>query len=213
MPNDIPDWASTVYQLDQALTGSPMAYANGTTSVTFTVPTGIHLLSITLPAQGNVGLLQVKGVTTGARYLSIDPQLENFATTYYCFIPYLVDSQVTVTITASGTGSAYVNGVSAPIAVADLPQNAAAWQAPTYPANPISFDNPGPGNTFTILNPPGDGFQLWLHSMWWVWSVASTTTVGDFQDTAGLVIGWDSPITAGTPRYMDHKGAKLNNNA
>lgn len=213
MTNDLPDWSNTVYQLDQALTGSPISYVNGTTSVTFTVPTGIHLLSITLPTQGNVSGLNVTGVTTGARYLSIDPQLENFQTTYYVFIPYLVDSQVTVSIMATGTGSAYVNGVSAPIAVASLPQNAAPWQAPTFPANPITFDNPGPGNSFVILNPPGAGLQLWLHSMWWTWTVTAATMIGHFGDTAGLITGWDEAISAGAPRYMDHKGAKLNNNA
>lgn len=213
MTNDLPDWSNTVYQLDTNLPGSPISYVNGSTSVTFAVPTGVHLLSITLPDNGNVTLLTVAGVTTSARYLSINPQLENTTTTYYVFIPYLVDSQVTVTVAATGTGKAYVNGVSAPIAVASLPQNAAPWQAPTYPANPISFDNPGVGNSFTILNPPGPGFQLWLHSMWWTWTVASTTTVGHFGDSDGLIIGYDSPITAGQPRYMDHKGAKLNDDA
>lgn len=213
MTNDLPDWSNTVYQLDTNLAGSPISYVNGSTSATFTVPTGVHLLSITLPNNGNVTGLTVSGVTTGARYLSVDPQLQSFQTTYYCFVPYLVDSQVTVTIAASGTGKAYVNGVSAPIAVAALPQNAAPWQAPTFPANPLSFDNPGVGNSAVILNPPGAGLQLYIHSMWWMWTVASATTVGHFGDSAGLIMGWDSPLSLGVPRYMDHKGAKINDNA
>lgn len=213
MPNDIPDWSNTVYQLDTNLAGSPLAYINGTVSHTFSVPTGVHLLSITLPNNGNVTLLTVAGGTTSARYLSINPQLASTTTTYYVFIPYLVDPTVTVSITATGTGSAYVNGVSAPIAVAELAQNPAPWQAPTYPANPITFDNPGAGNSFTILNAPGVGFQLYLHSMWWTWTATAAAMIGHFGDSAGLIIGWDEAISAGAPRYMDHKGAKLNDNA
>lgn len=213
MPNDTPDWSTTVYQLDTNLSGSPVAYVTGTVTHTFTVPTGIHLLSITLPNNGNVTQLSVTGGTTSARYLSIVPQLASTTTTYYVFVPYLVDPTVVVSITATGTGSAYVNGVSAPIAVAELPQNPAPWQAPTYPANPISFDNPGVGASATILNAPGSAFQLYLHSMWWTWTVASPTTVGHFGDSGGLIIGYDSPLTLGVPRYMDHKGAKLNNDA
>lgn len=213
MPNDIPDWSTTVYQLDTNLSGSPMSYVSGTVSHTFTVPTGVHLLSITLPVNGNVTLLQVTGATTSARYLSINPQLASTTTTYYVFVPYLVDPTVAVSITATGTGTAFVNGVSAPIAVAELAQNPAPWQAPTYPANPISFDNPGAGNSFTILNAPGVGFQLYLHSMWWMWTVSAATMTGHFGDSDGLIIGWDAAITLGIPRNFDHKGAKLNDNA
>jgi hypothetical protein len=211
--NDLPDWSNTVYQLDQNLPGSPISYVNGSVTTTFTVPTGIHLLSITLPDPGNVTFLLVSGNSTNAKYLEVNPQLSSFATTYYVFIPYLVDPEVKVQINATGTGSAYVNGVSAPIAVADLPQNPAPWQAPTYPANPISFDNPGSGLSAAILNAPGVGVQLWLHSMWWMWTVSSATTIGHFGDTDGLVIGYDAAITLGIPRFMDHGGAKLNDNA
>ena len=213
MSNDLPDWASTVYQLDTNLTGSPMSYVNGSVTVTFTVPTGVHLLSITLPDPGNVTFLLVSGNTTNARYLQVNPQLESFATTYYVFIPYLVDAQVKIQINATGTGQAFVNGVSAPIAVADLPQNPAAWQAPTYPANPINFPNPGAGNAVTILNAPGVGVQLWLHSMWWAWTVTALTCTGTFGDSAGLVVANDVAVTAGIPRFMDFKGAKINDNA
>jgi hypothetical protein len=211
--NDVPDWSSTVYQLDTNLAGSPVAYVSGTVAATFTVPTGVHLLSITLPDNGNVTGLQVTGGSTSARYLSINPQLASTTTTYYVFVPYLVDPTVIVSITATGAGSAYVNGVSAPIAVAELAQNPAPWQAPTYPANPIDFDNPGAGASAVILDAPGAGFQLYLHAMWWMWSAASTTMTGHFGDSGGLVIGWDAALTLGTPRYMDHGGAKLNDNA
>lgn len=213
MSNDLPDWSNTVYQLDTNLTGSPINYVNGTQTVTFTVPTGVHLLSITLPTPGDVTFLLVSGNTTNARYLQVNPQLSSFATTYYVFIPYLVDQQVKVQVNATGSGQAFVNGVSAPLAVADLPQNPAPWQAPTFPSNPISFANPGPGGTAVVLTAPGVGVQLWLHSMWWAWTVASLTMTGTWGDSAGLVVGNDVAVTAGTPRYMDFKGAKINENA
>ena len=213
MSNDLPDWSNTVYQLDTALTGSPVNYVNGSVTDTFTIPTGVHLLSITLPNPGNVTLLLVSGNSTNARYLQVNPQLSNFQSTYYVFIPYLVDSQVKVQINATGTGQAFVNGVSAPLAVADLPQNQAPWQAPTYPANSFTFPNPGPGLAATILTAPGIGVQLWLHSMWWAWTVAAATMTGTFGDSAGLTVSNDIAIGAGVPRYMDFKGAKINDNA
>lgn len=209
MSNDIPDWSNSVYQPDVPVSPSTIAYVNGSVSVTVTIPNGVHILSIVLPGFPNVGLLTVQGVQSGAHYLSEAPQFSIYTDQYYCFVPQLVDTQVTVTINAGAAGTAYLSGILAPIAVAAMPQNPAPWQAPNRPPLGFSFSNPGAGNAVTILAAPINAQSIWLHSMSWIWTVAGATGGGNFQDTSGQIALKDVPVVAGQARFQDFKGAKM----
>lgn len=211
--NDLPDWSNTTFQLDIPLPGSPISYINGTKSVTFTVPTGVHLLSVVLPTPGDVDFINVKGSTTQARYMQGNPSSENYTDVYYAFIPYTVDASVVVNIVAHTAGTAYVSGVTAPLAVAALPQNPAAWQGPNQRPTGVSFGNPGASAAATILPVRTDGLSYWLHSFEWIWNSTPANCYGQFQSTAGTVIGYDAAVGAGTPRYMNFGGATLEQNA
>lgn len=210
MANDIPDWSNTVFQLDQVLAGSPIAYINGTVTVNFAIPTGVHLLSIVLPNTANVSFLQVAGHTTGVGYFHIDPQLANTTPVYYVFIPYTVDASVDIQITASGTGNAYVSGVTAPLAVAELVQNPAPWQAPNQTAKTISFGNPGSGASQTVIPAPTGGQQIYLHTLSYKWSAINANVFGVWQDGTGMTVHQDTAQADVSTVYQDFKGCKLN---
>jgi hypothetical protein len=207
--NDLPDWARVIARPDTILAGSPMAYGVGSTSVTVAMPTAVHTLSIVLPDFPNVSEITVVGQITSTNYYTDYPQLNIFQKQYYVLIPEGADTSVTVTITAGVAGHAYLTGVSDTVAVASLPQNPAPWQAPNTPSQYFSFGNPGPNASATIIAAQTNARSIWLHSMWWVWSVTAATVVGTFQDNVSVISGADSAITAGIPRYMDHKGCKL----
>lgn len=209
MANDLPDWASTVYQPDVAITGSPISYIAGFTTKTLAVPSGVHILNVVLPGFPNISLITVAGATSGVTYLAETPNENIFQKQYFVLIPQLVDTSVVVDITAGAPGTAYVSGMLAPLAVAQLAQNPAPWQAPNRPPLGFSFANPGAGNSVVILGAPINSMSIWLHSMSWTWTVAGATGGGNFQDSNGVIALKDVPITAGQARYQDFKGAKL----
>lgn len=209
MTNDLPDWASVVARPDTILPGSPVLYNTGSTSTDFTMPTGVHILSIVLQDYPDVTELSVVGVETGVPYLDVNPSTATYQHQYYVLIPAGADTKVQVTTVASVPGNMWVTGVSDTVAVAVLPQNPGPWQAPTSPSAGLSFGNPGPGASVTLIPAPTGNRSIWLHSMWWLWSAASANIVGAFQDTGSVIVGEDIAVTAGIPRYMDHKGLRL----
>ncbi len=209
MANDLPDWASTVYQPDVPLAGSPMAFIAGFTTQNFAVPNGVHIINIVLPTFFNVSALTVAGVTSGNTYLQEKPNQDIFRHDYWVIIPGSVDTTVTIDITSGSPGTAYVSGVLAPIAVAALPQNPAPWQAPNTKPSGFTFANPGAGNTVVIVAAPPSGESLWLHDLSFFWSVAMPTANGHFQDGAGQIVMEDAPLTVGGHRYMHYGGVKL----
>jgi hypothetical protein len=210
MANDVPDWSSTTVQLDVPLTGSPIAYTNGTVTKTFTIPTGVHMISIVVPKPGDISFMNVLGSSTNARYLQANPSIGNTVSTYYATIPYTVDGQVTINIVANTNGNAYVSGVTAPLAIASLPQNPAPWQAPNQKPIGVNFGNPGQNAASVILPARTDGLTYWLHTFEWIWTSVAANVFGQWQMTDGTVIGYEANIAAGTPRYIDFKGAALN---
>lgn len=207
--NDLPDWAQVVAQPDTILPGSPTLYNSGSTSSTWGLPTGVHMLSIVLQDYPDVTSLTVVGETTGVPYLDINPSTQTYQHNFYALIPGGAETEVTITTVASAAGRMWVTGISSPLAVATLPQNPAPWQAPTGPGAFMSFGNPGSGNSATIIAAPTGNRSIWLHSMWWSWSVASSTVIGTFQDGDGVDVGADIAVTAGIPRYADFKGQRL----
>jgi len=207
--NDLPDWAQVVSQPDTVLVGSPAFYTPPSYSATFDMPTGTHVLSIAIQDYTDVTSLEVNGLVTGIVYLRINPSQQTYQNQYLVTIPSGTETQVGITVESSVEGSMWVTGISDTVAVAVLPQNPAPWQGPTGPSAFFSFQNPGPGASAQIIASPGLTKSLWLHSMWWLWSVASTNVVGTFQDGISVVTGADMAVTAGVPRYMDHKGQRL----
>lgn len=207
--NDLPDYAQVTAQPDTIMPGSPVLYGVGSTSTTWTLPTGVHMLSIVIEDYPDVSGLTVQGNDTNVVFLNINPSTQTYQQQFYALIPAGAETSVTVTTVASVAGRMWVTGISDTVAVAMLPQNPAPWQAPTGPATFMSFENPGAGASATIIAAPGSTQSIYLHSMWWLWSVASTSVVGTFQDGDGVDVGADMAVTAGVPRYADFKGQRL----
>lgn len=209
MTNDLPDWASTVYQPDVPIAGSPVSYINGFTTKTLAIPNGVHILNIVLPGFPNISLITVTGATSGTQYLAETPNENIYQKQYFALIPQLVDTSVTVDITAGATGTAYFSGILAPIAVASLPQNPAPWQAPNRPPVAFTFANPGQNLTATLISAPINAMSIWLHGMTWIWSAGAAALHGNFQDSGGNRACYDIATAGGIPRFMDFGGAKL----
>jgi len=207
--NDLPDWATVIARPDTILTGSPMAYVSGSTSGTFAMPTGVHLLSIVLPGFANITNILVTGTSTGVRYFEESPNENIYQAQYYVLIPAGADTSVTVTISAGAPGNAYLTGVSDTVAVAALPQNPAPWEAPNRPPVKVVFANPGSGATVTIIPAQPNSQSIWLHSFEWTWTAVAANVFGNWQDSTPVVIGSDTAAVTASPRFMDWKGAKL----
>lgn len=210
--NDLPDWATVTASPDVPLTGSPMAYINGFTSVTFAIPTGVHLLSIVLPGYLNISEIDVVGITTGVTYFTETPLRNAYQHQYYVLIPSGADSSVSVRITASAAGTAYITGVTDTVAVAALPQNPAPWQAANVRPLSLSFANPGLSGVVAILGGQGGNRSIWLHSMTFLWDVASLSMGGQFTDTSGVQFLATEAVTAGAVTHVEFHGAKLDPN-
>lgn len=209
MANDLPDWSSTVYQPDVPITGSPITYIAGFTTVTLAVPSGVHILNVVLPGFPNISLITVTGASSGVTYLAEVPNENIFQKQYFVLIPQLVDTSVVVDITAGAGGTAYVSGMLAPVAVAALPQNPAPWQAPNRPPVAFTFANPGQNLTATIISAPINSMSIWLHGMTWTWSAAAAALHGNFQDSSGLRACYDVAAAQGAGRFQDFGGSKL----
>lgn len=209
MTNDLPDWAQVIARPDTILAGSPMAYVSGSTTETFAVPTGVHLLSIVLPGFPNITEIIVNGATTGTRYFDETPNQSIYQAQYYVLIPAGADTSVSITINAGASGNAYITGVSDTVAVAALPQNPTPWQAPNRPPLKVVFSNPGQNNTAVVIPEQINAKSIWLHTFYWEWTAVSATLFGNWQDATPVVIGSDTVAVSAAARYMDWKGAKL----
>jgi len=211
--NDLPDWAQVVSQPDTPLTGSPVLYSAGPFSQVFTLPNGVHLLSIVIPDYLDVTSLSVVGEVTGVSYLSINPSTSVYQHQYYVEISAAVEGQVQIATTASVAGNMWITGVSYPAAVASLAQGPAPWQAPTSPSMAVFFGNPGPSTTHTVIPAPGTGKSIYLHAFMWEWDTASTTVTGVFQDTTGVGVASTAATVAGYQYGGDFRGVKLTTSA
>lgn len=200
-------------QPDTTLTGSPMACVNGFNQTVFTIPTGVHLISIVTPQNTAISLLQVFGNATGATYLTAFPVNDQYQMQYYVLIPEGADTKINVDVTALAPCTVYVTGVTAPVAVGMIRQNPAPWEAPNRPPLTLSFANPGIGNTVSILTGPGNFESIWLHSMTYIWDVASPSMGGQWEDTNGTQLAATVAVAAGIPHFFDFKGAHLKPNA
>ena len=209
MPNDQEDWTSVFARPQTQLVGSPATYAAGDTSKTFTLAPDTSVVCVLVPNFQFVIELQIKGVTSGFTYVKEFPDLTSYHPYYTAVINSAVDSQVIVEINTSNTVTAYVSSIPDPVATLMLPNQQAPWQAPNQPPITIDFDNPGAGNRAIIIASPANSESIYLHGMQWVWTAAAATANGQWTDGGGGVHGADSPITAGIPRFMDWKGAKL----
>lgn len=209
MTNDLPDWSNATYQPDVALSGSPIAYVNGSVSATIEIPSGVHVLSIVCPTPGNIGLIHIGGVATTTLYFQCYPNQQTYTFVYYAFVQQTLDPSVSVLIEAFGTGEVYLAGVLAPVAVETVRNTAAIWEAPNTSPQAIEFTNPGAGNTATIIPAQADFRSIWLLDMWWMWDTAVAGLAGTFGDGAFTTVAADVAVTAGMPRHMCYRGARL----
>lgn len=207
--NDLPDWATVIARPDTILTGSPMAYINGFTQATFTMPTGVHILSIVLPGFPNITEITVSGVQTGTTYYGETPNQNIYQPQYYVLIPEGADTQIEITISSGAPGLAYITGVSDTVAVASIPQNPAPWQAPNRPPLKVVFSNPGSGGTSIVIPAQTNARSIWLHTFYWQWTATNGGLFGNWQDATPVVIGSDTAAVTAAPRFMDWRGAKL----
>ena len=207
--NDLPDWATVVARPDTIISGSPTLYSPGGFSDTFTMPTGVHILSIVLQDWPDVTGLLVQGANTGVVYLNINPSQSSYQHQYYALIPSGADTQVTVTVTASVAGNMWLTGVSDTVAVAVLPQDPTPWQAPNQPPMKFGFTNPATNGTAAVIAAPGLGKSIYLHTMLWYWVTVAANVSGEFEQTSGTFIVPSYAVVAGQPYYVDFKGAKL----
>lgn len=209
MTNDLPDWASVVSSPDTPLSGSPVLYNTGSTSTLFTMPTGVHLLSIILQDYPDVTELTVTGEVTGVVYLDVNPSTSVYQHQYYVLISAAVEVQVNITTVASVAGRMWVTGSSETIAVAALAQGPAPWEAPNMAPMTVHFTNPGSGGSATLIAAPAPGKSIWLHTMSWFWATADVNLIGQFKASGGTVVCDDVAVAAGVSRFVDYKGAKI----
>lgn len=191
------------------LTGSPWAYSSGGATKTFILASNTSILGILLPGFATVSELKVTGVTSSVVYLDINPETQAFQQFYYTPVMDAVDTQVTVSISASSGATAYVASIPDPVGVLSLPANPPPWQAPNQFARKFSFTNPGAGNTRTIVPNGFGGRTLYLHTAVWVYSAVVVGSTGTFQDSAGTDILADDATLSGVPRFMDFKGTPI----
>ena len=211
--NDLPDWAQVVAQPDTPLAGSPTLYTSGPFSQVYTLPNGVHLLSIIIPDFADVTSLTVVGENTGITYLSVNPSTSVYQHQYYVLISSVVEGSVQIATTASVAGNMWITGLSYPAAIASLAQGPAPWEAPTAPSMAVFFGNPGPSTTHTVIPAPGTGKSIYLHTFVWEWDTANTGVTGVFQDTAAVGVASTSATVAGFQYGGDLRGVKLTTSA
>lgn len=209
MPIDLPDWTSAIARPSIQATGSPWAYAATSQTRNFTLQSDAHALGILLPDYQTVTVLEITGHVSTVTYLNVDLATANFQPATWVPVMAAIDTSVDIRIDATFASTAYITqvfDVSAPVITPQLPP---PWTNPNSTPTAISFSNPGAAATVTILPSPGPGMSIYLHSMQWLWTAASTTADGQWQDSFGTSRVADSPVTAGVPRYVDFKGAAL----
>lgn len=213
LTNDLPDYAQVTAQPDTPLVGSPVEYNSGPFSQTYTLPNGIHLLSIILPDYADVTSLIVVGENTGVTYLSINPSTSVYQHQYYVLISAAVEGSVQIATTASVAGLMWATGVSYPAAVAELAQGPAPWQAPTAPSMAVFFGNPGGSATHNVIPAVTGGKSIYLHAFMWEWDTANANVTGVFQDTTGVGVASTAASVAGYQYGGDFRGVKLTVNS
>lgn len=210
---DMPDWTAVVARPQTQLAGSPWSYAATTNTKSFTVAPDCSIVSVLLANPLGVSALSIVGGVSGATYLNVNPSLNNVNLYYPSIINSAVDTTVTITITASAPGTAYVSSIPDPIAAVALATEPLPWQAANKPLLTLDFGNPGLNNTVTLIANPPVGQAVYLHSMQWLWSVANTQCFGVWQQVGGLELGADNAGGSISPRFMEFHGVKLTSGA
>lgn len=209
MPNDQPDWTTSVSRLQYQLTGSPWNYPTGTTLKNFPVLPGTAVIGILLPQFGLVSSLIVKGHVSGVFYLDVNPQVLQYPDVFYITVHSAVDTSIDVTITTTAGFTVYISSIPDPVASNVVFGQPAPWQAPNQPPLSVLVTNPGSGNSVVIIPNPLVGQSVFLHSFEWQWSAGPAGLFGLWQDNSGVSFGVDNPAANNNPKYMDWKGAKL----
>lgn len=209
MPIDLPDYSTAVFRPDDVLAGSPHSYSSGVTTQDFTVPVGVHVISIVLPGYRTMNSLFVVGKTSGIDYLGAFPAGDIVNQIFYAIVSPSADPVVTVQFDASAPGVAYLAGVHDTVAVAVQPVTAAPWQTPNEQPVPLTFGNPGPSGIVTILSAPAGGGAIFLHTLAYIWTTLAANTFGAFTLDNGTEIYADNPGADISPRSIDFRGQQL----
>lgn len=209
MTVDLPDFSSAVYRPDDVLAGSPHAYPIGISTHDFTVPVGVHVISIVLPAYKTMNSLFVIGKDSGIDYLGAFPAGDIVNQIYYAIVSPTADPIVTVQFDSSTTGTAYLAGVHDPIATAILPVTPAPWQTPNQQPLALSFGAPGGGSAVTLLSAPAGGGAIFLHTLAYVWTNTVASSNGAFTLDSGTGIYEDTAQADISPRSIDFRGQQL----
>lgn len=209
MPKDQPDWTSVISRPQTQLAGSPWNYAATTNTQSFTVAPDCSIVSVLFANPLFVTQLKITGDVSGATYLNVNPSLNNVSLYYPAIINSAVDTSVTITLVAGASGIAYVSSIPDPIAAVSMSTEPLPWQYANQPLKTIDFSNPGNGNTVTIVPNPPTGQAIYLHSISYLWTVATNTMFGIWQQIGGVELGADNATNGTVPRYMDFHGTKL----
>lgn len=209
MPVDLPDYSSVIYRPDDVLTGSPWSYSSGTNTKTFPIPVGSHIVAVLLPGYTTVSNLLVTGSTSTVQYINAYPNDSIVPRPFYGIVSSAVDTSITVKITASSSGTAYLTTIHDPVAVAIAQADAQPWQSANLPPVPISFGYPGNGGTSVVITAPAAPQSVWLHSFSYRWNVVTANSFGIWQTTGGLEICADPGANDLTQRPYEGHGTKL----
>lgn len=95
MPNDSPDWSTSVTAPQKQL-GTFQAPPNGTTARTFNIDSGVHSIGILLNSFANVNGVTVTGGVTGIAYAVNLSQSAAFGTLLFVPVLSIWDTSVTV---------------------------------------------------------------------------------------------------------------------
>ena len=209
MPIDLPDYSQAVFRPDDVLAGSPHAYPSGISTQAFTVPVGVHVISIVLPGYRTMNSLFVVGATSGIDYLGAFPAGDIVNQIFYAIVSPSADPVVNIQFDASAPGMAYLAGVHDTVAVAVQPVTAAPWQTPNEPPVELSFGAPGAGGLVSLIAAPAGGGAIFLHSLAYIWTNVVASSNGAFELDNGMGIYADTAQADISPRFMDFRGQQL----